>query len=90
MPTTRQAHHPSGRVVSARMTEDTIARLDMLAARTGRSRGRYLRDAIEEMLPIYEKAYWGHAMKKRKRTSSPQSSERSFCAPSKSQKTSEN
>ena len=37
MPTTRQAHHPSGRVVSARMTEDTIARLDMLAARTGRS-----------------------------------------------------
>lgn len=65
MPTTRQAHHPSGRVVSARMTEDTIARLDMLAARIGRSRGRYLRDAIEEMLPIYEKAYWGHAMKKK-------------------------
>ena len=28
MPTTRQAHHPSGRVVSARMTEDTITRLE--------------------------------------------------------------
>lgn len=57
MPFYRQAPHPSGRVVSVRLDEDTILRLDMLCARTGRSRGVYLREVIRQHLPLLEKEY---------------------------------
>lgn len=60
MPFYRQAPHPSGRVVSVRLDEDTILRLDMLCARTGRSRGVYLREVIRQHLPLLEKEYWHH------------------------------
>lgn len=35
-------------------------RLDALVARTGRSRGFYLRTAIADMLPALEAQYWAH------------------------------
>lgn len=54
----RQAPHPSGRVVSVRLTADVEKRLNELAERTGRSRGFYLRLALEAMLPELERDHW--------------------------------
>lgn len=56
--TERQKPHRSGRVVSVRLDEETIGRLDVLAARTGRSRGVYLKLAIGAALPGLERAHW--------------------------------
>lgn len=53
-----QGPHPSGRVVSVRMPEDIIERLDALCARTGRSRGFYLKMAVTAMLPQLEEYHW--------------------------------
>ncbi|MDU4408058.1 MAG: ribbon-helix-helix domain-containing protein, partial [Corynebacterium sp.] len=50
----KQAPHPSGRVVSVRMPDEIIERLDALCDRTGRSRGFYLKMAITAMLPKLE------------------------------------
>ena len=50
--------HRSSRVVSVRLDSDTIARLDRLAERTSRSRGFYLKAAIQAMLPALEENYW--------------------------------
>jgi predicted DNA-binding protein len=55
-----QGPHPSGRVVSVRMPEDIIERLDTLCTRTGRSRGFYLKMAVTAMLPQLEKYHWEH------------------------------
>lgn len=52
--------HPSGRVVSLRMPEEIIERLDVLSARTGRSRGFYLKMAVTAMLPRLEEYHWEH------------------------------
>lgn len=53
-------HSPrrSSRVVSVRLDTETIARLDRLAQRTSRSRGFYLKAAIQAMLPVLEENYW--------------------------------
>ncbi|GAA4826421.1 ribbon-helix-helix protein, CopG family [Tomitella cavernea] len=56
--TERQKPHRSGRVVSVRLDEETIGKLDALAARTGRSRGVYLKLAIGAALPGLERAHW--------------------------------
>ncbi|GAA4826470.1 ribbon-helix-helix protein, CopG family [Tomitella cavernea] len=58
MATERQKAHRSGRVVSVRLAEETIDRLDALAARTRRSRGLYLKLAIQAMLPSLEREHW--------------------------------
>ncbi|MDN6650884.1 MAG: ribbon-helix-helix domain-containing protein [Enterobacterales bacterium] len=58
---TKQGVHPSGRVVSVRLDEETIERLDNLSERTGRSRGFYLKLAIRAMLPSLEQKHWEHA-----------------------------
>lgn len=47
-------------VVSARLDAELVHELDQLAARTGRSRGFYLRAAIQEMLPVLKEKYWEH------------------------------
>ncbi|QGU05906.1 ribbon-helix-helix domain-containing protein [Corynebacterium comes] len=49
--TTHSPQQPS-RVVSVRLDTATIARLDRLAERTSRSRGFYLKAAIQAMLPV--------------------------------------
>lgn len=56
-----QGAHPSGRVVSVRLDEETIERLDNLSDHTGRSRGFYLKLAIRTMLPAIEQKHWEHA-----------------------------
>lgn len=61
MPTRKQHPHPSGQVVSVRLSPEMIGRLDALAERTGRSRGLYLRLAITAMLPQLESAHWHQA-----------------------------
>lgn len=58
MGTEKQRPHPSGRVVSVRLDEDTIARLDALSARTNRSRGLYLKFALRAALPTLERLHW--------------------------------
>ena len=58
MSTGKQRPHPSGRVVSVRLPEPLIERLDALAERTGRSRGLYLRLALKAMLPRLESQHW--------------------------------
>ncbi|GAB2508880.1 hypothetical protein CATRI_13405 (plasmid) [Corynebacterium atrinae] len=45
-------------MVSVRLDVETIARLDRLAQRTSRSRGFYLKVAIQAMLPTLEENYW--------------------------------
>ena len=55
-----QGPHPSGRVVSVRMSEEIIERLDTLCTRTGRSRGFYLKMAVTAMLPQLEVYHWEH------------------------------
>lgn len=62
MPTEKQRPHPSGRVVSVRLDRQTIERLDELSARTGRSRGVYLRECIKAMLPRLEEVSWSQVM----------------------------
>lgn len=57
----KQGVHPSGRVVSVRLDEETIERLDNLSERTGRTRGFYLKLAIRAMLPAIEQKHWEHA-----------------------------
>ena len=57
----KQGIHPSGRVVSVRLDEETIKRHDNLSERTGRSRGFYLKLAIRAMLPAIEQKHWEHA-----------------------------
>lgn len=57
----KQGVHPSGRVVSVRLDEETIERLDNLSERTGHSRGFYLKLAIRAMLPAIEQKHWEHA-----------------------------
>lgn len=54
----KQHPHRSGRVVSVRLEESVIERLDALVERTGRTRGFYLRMAIGAMLPALEDAHW--------------------------------
>lgn len=58
MATEKQRPHPSGRVVSVRLEDDLIARLDALSARTSRSRGFYLRLALRAALPTLERQHW--------------------------------
>ncbi len=47
-------------VVSVRLNKPLVQRLDALVERTGRSRGFYLRAAIESLLPVLEARYWAH------------------------------
>lgn len=58
---------PGGQVVSVRLSGDLVRRLDRLAEWTGRSRGYYLREAIEETLPVLETRYWAHGVQVRDR-----------------------
>ena len=53
-----QGPHPSGRVVSVRLSDEIIDRLDALCTRTSRSRGFYLKMAITAMLPQLEEYHW--------------------------------
>lgn len=53
-------------VVSARMDDDLVRELDELAQRTGRSRGFYLRAALQEMLPVLRERYWAHDVETRR------------------------
>lgn len=57
-----QKSHPSGRVVSVRLPDEVIDRLDALCSRTQRSRGTYLRMAVSAMLPLLESDHWGAAV----------------------------
>ena len=52
------ARRKGSRVVSVRLNSETIARLDQLAERTSRSRGFYLKAAIQAMLPAVVENYW--------------------------------
>lgn len=47
-------------VVSVRLDRALVDKLDALVRRTGRSRGFYLREAIELALPTLESRYWAH------------------------------
>ena len=58
MPTKKQRKGVSDRVVSVRLPEKTIERIDALAERTNRSRGVYLRMMIDVMLPRVEDRHW--------------------------------
>lgn len=53
-------------VVSARMDDALVRELDDLARRTGRSRGFYLRAALQEMLPVLRERYWAHDVQTRR------------------------
>lgn len=66
MPTKNQRPHPSGQVVSVRLSPDLIKRLDALSERTDRSRGSYLRLALEMMLPIMEERHWQQRLSKQR------------------------
>lgn len=66
MPTRKQKSHPSGQVVSVRLGPDLIKRLDDLSERTDRSRGSYLRLALEMMLPIMEERHWQQRLSKQR------------------------
>jgi RHH-type rel operon transcriptional repressor/antitoxin RelB len=56
--TKKQRKGVSDRVVSVRLPEKTIERIDALAERTNRSRGVYLRMMIDVMLPRVEDRHW--------------------------------
>lgn len=58
MATKKQRKGVSDRVVSVRLPEKTIERIDALAERTNRSRGVYLRMMIDVMLPRVEERHW--------------------------------
>lgn len=53
-----QRPHVSGKVVSVRLPDEIITRLDALSERTSRSRGFYLKLAIAAMLEQMEKYHW--------------------------------
>lgn len=44
--------------VAVRLTEEQQRRLDALAARTGRTRSFYVKEAIEQHLDELEERYW--------------------------------
>ncbi len=44
--------------VAIRLTDDQQRRLDALAARTGRTRSFYVKEAIEQHLDELEERYW--------------------------------
>lgn len=48
--------------LSVRLTPEEEARLDALAARTGRSKTFYVRQAIEAHLDDLEEQYWADAV----------------------------
>lgn len=54
----KQGAHPSGRVVSVRLPDRVVERLDVLSQRTGRTRGFYLKMAIASALPVLEEHHW--------------------------------
>jgi RHH-type rel operon transcriptional repressor/antitoxin RelB len=56
--TRKQRSHPSGQVVSVRLSPDIIKRIDALAEHTGRSRGLYIRLALSAFLPQLEEDHW--------------------------------
>lgn len=58
MPTNRQSPHPNSRVVSVRLDDDLIERIDTLAERTGRSRSVYIKLALKATLPELERTHW--------------------------------
>lgn len=58
MPTHSQPPHPNGRVVSVRLDDESIDRLDVLADRTGRSRSVYIKLALKAALPALERTHW--------------------------------
>ena len=58
MASDKQAPHSLGWVVSVRLEEELIQRLDALADRTGRSKGFYLRLALRVVLPTLEEYHW--------------------------------
>jgi RHH-type rel operon transcriptional repressor/antitoxin RelB len=58
MATRNQRTHPSGQVVSVRLPPDIIKRIDALAEHTGRSRGLYIRLALNAFLPQLEEDHW--------------------------------
>lgn len=58
MPTHSQPPHPNGRVVSVRLDDEIIDRLDALAERTGRSRSVYIKLALKAALPALERTHW--------------------------------
>lgn len=58
MATEKQRPHSSGRVVSVRLDDELIERLDALSARTNRSRGFYLRLALRAALSTLEREHW--------------------------------
>lgn len=64
-----QKSHASGRVVSVRLPDELIDRLDALCERTARSRGTYLRMAVTAMLPLLESDHWGQQAADYERTS---------------------
>jgi RHH-type rel operon transcriptional repressor/antitoxin RelB len=57
MPTHSQPPHPNGRVVSVRLDDELIGRLDGLAQRTGRSRSVYIKLALKAALPALERTH---------------------------------
>lgn len=58
MASNKQAPHSLGWVVSVRLEEELIQRLDALADRTGRSKGFYLRLALRVVLSTLEEYHW--------------------------------
>lgn len=46
--------------MSARLDDDLIKRLDILAERTGRSRSVYIKLALKAALPALERTHWEH------------------------------
>jgi RHH-type transcriptional regulator, rel operon repressor / antitoxin RelB len=52
--------HPIGRAmtIAVRLTDDQQRRLDALAARTGRSRSFYVKEALETHLDELEERFW--------------------------------
>lgn len=58
MPAYNQKPHPSGCVVSVRLGESMIKRLDGLEARTNHSRAHHFREAIEAYLSRFEVSQW--------------------------------
>ncbi|GAB3947915.1 ribbon-helix-helix protein, CopG family [Corynebacterium tapiri] len=58
MATKKQKPHQSGRVVSVRLEEELIGRLDSLAERTGRSKSFYIKLALRSSLSQLEEYHW--------------------------------
>lgn len=58
----RTLPHTGSKVVSVRVSQRQVDRLEALSARTGRSKGFYIRAALQEMLPVLMERYWSHAI----------------------------